>query len=379
LRNHAARSMSGMRLLHVHSGNLYGGVETMMLTLARERAGAPAIAPEFALAFEGRIAIELRAAGVPVHPLGEVRARNPLSVRRARRRLASLLAAGHYGAVACHMPWAQAIFAPVVRRTGVPNVFWMHADATGGDWVERWAARTMPDLAICSSRFVATMLPALFPDTTPEVLYCPVAIPASRQCAAERLAVRDEFGTARDEVVIVQVGRMEAYKGHALLMHALARLRNRDWVCWQIGDAQRHRERIYMNGLIRLADELGVGNRVKFLGHRADVARVLAAADIYCQPNRDPEPFGISFIEALGARLPVLATALGGALEIVDESCGVLVAPNDPGALAAALLRLIDDAEARRALGAAGPSRAAALCDPPAILRRMEMLLSGLN
>jgi hypothetical protein len=42
-----------MRLLHVHSGNLYGGVETMMLTLARERAGAPAIAPEFAVAFLG--------------------------------------------------------------------------------------------------------------------------------------------------------------------------------------------------------------------------------------------------------------------------------------------------------------------------------------
>jgi glycosyltransferase involved in cell wall biosynthesis len=351
----------------------------MMLTLARERSGAPSIAPEFALAFDGRIAAELRATGVPVHRLGAVRARNPLSVLRARRRLASLLAAERYGAVACHMPWAQAIFAPVVRRAGVPNIFWMHSDATGRHWVERWAARATPDLAICSSRFVATMLPALFPDTIAQVLYCPVAIPAARQCAAERWAVRDEFGAARDVVVIVQVGRMEAYKGHALLMHALATLRNRDWVCWQIGDAQRPGERSYMNWLKRLAGELGVGDRVKFLGHRSDVARVLEAADIYCQPNKEPEPFGISFIEVLGARLPVVATALGGALEIVDQSCGVLVAPNDADALAAALARLIDDAEARRCLGAAGPSRAAALCDPAQILRRMETLIDSLN
>ena len=149
--------------------------------------------PEFALAFDGRIAAELRATGVPVHRLGVVHARNPLSVIRARRRLADVLAAGAYGAVACHMPWAQAIFAPVVRRAGVRNIFWMHGPATGRHWVERWAARTPPALAICNSHFTAATLPHLFPDTVSEVLYCPVeAIPASRQCGAERLAVRNE-------------------------------------------------------------------------------------------------------------------------------------------------------------------------------------------
>ncbi len=368
-----------MRLLHVHSGNLYGGVETMMLTLARERTGAPSIAPEFALAFDGRLASELRATGVPVHLLGAVRARNPLSVLRVRRRLARVLAAGQYGAVACHMPWAHAIFAPVVRRAGLPSIFWMHGDAIGRHWVERWAARTVPDLAICNSRFTAAMAPVLFPDAPSAVLYCPVAIPASRQSAADRLAMRDETGTARDTVVIVQVCRMEALKGHALLLRALASQRDRNWLCWQVGDAQRPNEVAYLDGLKSLAAELGIGERVKFLGHRSDVARVLEASDIYCQPNTAPDAFGISYIEALGARLPVVATALGGALEIVDETCGVLVPPNDVDALAAALARLIDDAGARRRLGAAGPARAAALCDPAAILRQMETLLGVFN
>jgi len=368
-----------MRLLHVHSGNLYGGVETMMLTLAHERAYAPSIAPEFALAFDGRIAAELRETGVPVHLLGEVRVRSPLSVLRARRRLASLLAAEPYGVVACHMPWAQAIFGSIARRAGVPNIFWMHGAASGRHWTQWAAARTSPDLAICNSRFTASTLPVLFPDTVAEVLYCPVVIPVSRHRADERLAVRDEFGTTRDAVVIVQVGRMEALKGHALLIRALATLRDHAWVCWQIGAAQRPRELRYLDELNRLAGELGVGDRIKFLGHRTDVARVLGAADIYCHPNIAPDAFGISFIEALGARLPVVTTAIGGALEIIDETCGVLVVPNDVDALAEALARLIDDADARRRLGVAGPSRAAALCDPAAILRRMETLLNGLN
>jgi glycosyltransferase involved in cell wall biosynthesis len=75
----------------------------------------------------------------------------------------------------------------------------------------------------------------------------------------------------------------------------------------------------------------------------------------------------------------VVTTALGGAIEIVDESCGILVAPNDVDALAAALARLIDDANTRRRLGAAGPSRAKALCDPPTILWRMVTLIAVLH
>ena len=129
---------------------------------------------------------------------------------------------------------------------------------------------------------------------------------------------------------------------------------------------------------MRLARELEIADRVKFLGHRSDVAHLLDAADIYCQPNLEPDAFGISFIEALGARLPVITTALGGALEIVDQSCGALVKPNDPAALADALARLVDDAAERRRLGAAGPARARELCDPAAALRHLDDLVERL-
>jgi glycosyltransferase involved in cell wall biosynthesis len=90
----------------------------------------------------------------------------------------------------------------------------------------------------------------------------------------------------------------------------------------------------------------------------------MAAADVYCQPNTGPEPFGVAFVEALYAGLPVVSAATGGAAEIVTTACGILVQPGDVDAVAEALGRIIADAALRRSLGAAGPARAAQLCDP---------------
>jgi glycosyltransferase involved in cell wall biosynthesis len=94
------------------------------------------------------------------------------------------------------------------------------------------------------------------------------------------------------------------------------------------------------------------------------VRDVLSAADIFCQPNASPEPFGIVLVEALAAGLTVVAAASGGAREVVDESCGELVPPGEPRALARVLRALVADAGRRGRLGGCGPARAAALCDP---------------
>ena len=132
-----------------------------------------------------------------------------------------------------------------------------------------------------------------------------------------------------------------------------------------------------MEGLKRLASRLGIAERVRFVGERADVARFLAAADIYCQPNVGPEAFGLTFVEAMRAGLPVVTTAIGGAREIVDDSCGVLVPPGDAHALASSLHTLIDGPGFLRArLGEGGPCRARQLCDPAAQLQRLHRVLS---
>src|SRR5882724_3773600 len=152
-----------MRVLHVHAGNLYGGVETMLITFIRHRNLFTRIEPRFALTFEGRFSDELRSLGAPPQWLGEVRARFPWTVWRARRALAALIARERPAAIVCHSCWSHGLFAAVGRRAGIPLVFWLHGEVDRIGWPERLARRIRPDLVLCNSRFTATSLPRLFP------------------------------------------------------------------------------------------------------------------------------------------------------------------------------------------------------------------------
>jgi glycosyltransferase involved in cell wall biosynthesis len=365
-----------MDVLHISAGNLFGGVETVQVTLARHRALCSQMKPHFALCFEGRLASELRSTGASVYVLGAVRVSRPWTVWRARRTLAGLLQRQRFDVVVCHSVWPHAIFAPVVRSAGLPLIFWLHDATRGKHWLERWAKWTRPDGVICNSRFTADGLPNLYRDVPTKIVYCPVAVHESIPFA-ERRAVRAELATGEDAVVVVQVGRLAPLKGQRLCLGALATLADvPGWVCWQVGGAQRAAERRYLDELKSMAARLGITERVRFAGQRSDVSRILSAADVYCQPNTGPDAFGITFIEALLAGLPIVTSAVGGAVEIVNSSCGILVPPADRAILAASLRRLILDSNLRTLLGAAGPARASLLCDP---LRQLVSLCDFLH
>src|SRR5437899_2009756 len=167
-----------MRVLHLYAGNLYGGIERLLSTLARQAALCPLLRPEFALCFPGRLAEELRACGAGVHWLGPVRASRPWTVWRARRRLDKLLRQERFDVVIAHACWPHAVFAPVMRSRGVPLVFWAHDAPTGHHWVERWARRTAPNLVLANSRFTQTAITKLFPNVPCEVQYLAVPAPA---------------------------------------------------------------------------------------------------------------------------------------------------------------------------------------------------------
>jgi glycosyltransferase involved in cell wall biosynthesis len=366
-----------MRVLHIHSGNLYGGVETLLVTLARHRDLCPNLEPHFALCFEGRLSEELAAAETPVYLLGNVRVSRPVSLWRSRRILGDLLRQKRFDVVVCHSAWSQAIFGPVVRSARLPLVFWLHDAAGGGHWLERWASTSQPDLVVANSRFTASTLTKIYPAVRAEVVYCPVESPNGRSTWVDRAQVRAELNASQDAAVIIQASRMEVWKGHALHLEALGMLRDLPgWVCWQVGGAQRPHESEYVEKLKSAAARLGIADRISFLGERWDVPRLLAAADVYCQPNTGPEPFGIAFLEALYAGLPVVTTAIGGAMEIVDDSCGILAPRDDAKALAGCLRKLIQDSNLREQLGATGPARARELCDPAIQMARVNELLT---
>jgi glycosyltransferase involved in cell wall biosynthesis len=364
----------------VYSGNLYGGIEAVLASIARAGRRAPHVHHEFALSFEGRLSRELEEAGAVVHQLGPVRASQPRRLAAARRRLSEILASRRINRVICHAPWTTALFGSIASRRGVPLVFWAHDAMTGRHWTERLARRTVPDLVICNSRYTAGTLPALYPGAPSVVLYAPVGDGSTPIDAAERLEIRAALDTEATSVVIVQASRSEQWKGHAVLIEALAKLRPvGGWTWWQVGGAQRRAEADFLERLRLRAGDFGIADRVRWLGERTDVPRLLAAADLYCQANVAPEPFGVVFIEALAAGLPVVATRLGGACEIVDETCGVLVPPADPDSLSAALRALIEDACHRRSLAHGGPDRARRLSSPSTQLAKLEDALEGLT
>jgi glycosyltransferase involved in cell wall biosynthesis len=368
-----------VKVLHLYSGNLFGGVETLLVTLAKQRSVCPQMQPHFALCFEGRLATELRAAGVDVHMLGKVRSSRPWTVWLARRQLDRLLRQERFDAVICHACWPQAIFGSVVRTHHLPLVFWCHDTPKGDHWIERWAKQTPPDFAIANSDYTLEAVPNLYPGIGGGILYYPVLCPSIPNPDSVRKAVRAELNTADDSVVIIQASRLERWKGQTLLLSALEQLRDvPNWVCWIAGGTQRPHEAQYLQELQAQARELGIIDRVQFLGQRADVPHLLVAADIHCQPNTGPEPFGIAFVEALYAGLPVVTTAMGGGLEIVDESCGKLVAPDDANALSQVLRSLITNPGERVELSAGGPARAYQLCDPAKQMTRLHDLLSQL-
>lgn len=362
-----------MKVLHVASGRLYGGIERMLATLAESTQAAGDLQCEFAVAADGRLAVELRQRGATVHSFGDVRLSRPASVYRARTELRRMLGTGSYAAVVCHAPWSHAIFGSVVRGAGIVLVLWQHDKASGRSLVERASSRVGADLVICNSRWTAQTAAVLQPHTPHRVVYCAVAVP--RTSTTDRRHVRAELAASPEQVVVLMASRIEPWKGHLDLLHALSALTAAPWTLWVAGGAQRPHEREYAAAIEREVQRLGLGARVKLLGERRDVPRLLAGTDVLAQANAEPEPFGIVFAEALLSGVPVVTTRMGGACEIVSDSCGRLVAPHDPPALVRALDELISDRALRTSLGAAGVAHAAALCDPSVVLPQLEAAL----
>lgn len=366
-----------MRVLHITSGNLYGGVEVFLATLVREAYAAPGMESDVAVCFEGRFSAELESLGCAPHVLPSPRLSRPHTVIKARQALRELLQRETYDVVVCHQPWACVMFASTVRSFGFPVVLWMHMASDGKHWLERMCRWMQPDAAICNSRFTADRTSSWLPGAAIDYAYCPVT-PASAWPSHARRALRDSLQTPSDDVVVVQVSRLEAFKGQHVLLDALAMLRDLPgWTCWIVGGAQRPTELEYLQRLQAVAREREIADRIRFLGERSDVGQILGAADVYCQPNTEPEGFGLSFIEAMGAGLPVVTTGIGGAREVVNESCGVLVHPGNASGLSQELRRLAVDGGLRARLATNARKQAADLCSPTQQMRRIQALLSG--
>ena len=135
--------------------------------------------------------------------------------------------------------------------------------------------------------------------------------------------------------IVGSIGRLVREKGFDVLIDALTRLPETNLLL--VGDGPER------DALERLARERGVADRVVFTGWKDDARRWLSAMDVFVVPSRI-EGFGLGIVEAMLARVPVVASAVGGTAEvIIDEETGWLVPPGDPARLASAIERVLGD------------------------------------
>jgi glycosyltransferase involved in cell wall biosynthesis len=164
---------------------------------------------------------------------------------------------------------------------------------------------------------------------------------------AKRSLVRREFGFADDDLVIGYVANLTRGKGHVQLIRAFEKIA-----------AEFPRARLVFAGRGELAEVIAAAagfpeGKIVFAGWQNDIAAFLNGLDIFVQPSLS-EAFSQVIMEAMGVGLPVVATDVGGAREVIESGQnGILIEPDDVEALAAAIIDLARDSGARQHLGVA--------------------------
>jgi glycosyltransferase involved in cell wall biosynthesis len=256
------------------------------------------------------------------------------------------------GAIASRVP---AVVVTVQLYMDVPVAFGMRIQ-------QRFIGRSV-DRILPVSRHNAIRLEALlgWPRTKMEVIHNAVDVAAFDRTPDRGL--RHAIAGSGEQPIVLVVARLDPQKGHRHLLAAAQEVPDAVFVF--AGDGP---ERPTLEAMAR---DLGVRERVRFLGERSDVPDLLAACDVFVLPSLY-EGLPISVLEAMAARRPVVATAIGGTDEAVAEGeTGLLVPPADPPSLAAALRRLLADGELRARLGQAGRARVVVRFSSESMVRRV--------
>jgi glycosyltransferase involved in cell wall biosynthesis len=354
--------------------HVYGGVERVLQLLAsglQQRGWAVTVL----LPGEGIAVERLRSSGLDVDVVAA-----PPSLRvygkatRGRRAVAAAAALPAYwsklrrrfrGAdvVQTFEQRGVVLAGPAARLAGVP-LAWHVGAADPGSVLNRTAAR-VANAVIAVSSTAAHGLPAsrvaVVPNAVDPRAFVTPAPPASGgfdvACAA----------------------RLTPEKGVDVLVRATAIIRRTrpDTRVLVLGGAQEGHE-AYHSQLVGLAAELGVSDALCFRGFVDEPFQHWAGARVYVQPSRR-EGFGLAVAEAMAGRLPVVATAVGGLVDVLDGGrAGVLVPPDDPEALAAAVQELLDNPEKSARLATAGRERAASHYTVEHMVDGVEAVYRGL-
>jgi glycosyltransferase involved in cell wall biosynthesis len=220
---------------------------------------------------------------------------------------------------------------------------------------------------VANSAFIAAQFDGLPTQAPVRVIHNPVDLGRFDPTAFDGASVRQELGLDAADPVLAVVAQLTPWKGQDDAVRALADLvgRGRDATLLLAGSAKfagagtQYDNIEFERSLRSLSEELGVGERVRFIGERSDVAAILAATDILLMPSWR-EAFGRIAVEAMAMGVPVVATNVGGPPEILESGVeGLLLEPRRPDLWAREVEQLLDDPARLEAMGERATRRAA--------------------
>lgn len=269
---------------------------------------------------------------------------------------------GRYNLVHTHLLKADVWGALAARLAGVPVISSKH---NAEKILQNQAVGALHGLIsllnhriIALSSGVAEYMTQTGRITGPRMVVIHYGLDPEPPAESEASGVRRELAISSDTPLALCLARLDPQKDHATLLRAWSRVvaAHPEARLLLAGGTQLGGE-AYVDRLHALVHSLDLDDRVYFLGVRRDVPDLLAAADLLVMSSRW-EGLGLVFLEAMNAARPIVATAVGGVPEVVrDGDTGLLVEPDDPEALSAAILRLIDDPALAHRLGQNGRVR----------------------
>jgi glycosyltransferase involved in cell wall biosynthesis len=357
-----------LKVLYLSHTSVVSGAERSLLDLL---AALPDEISATVACPEGRLAEAVRSLGLPVarvegtagslklHPWHTARGlvdigRTAWAVRRlATRHSADLI---HANSVRAGL---AAVFA--ARAGGPPVVVHVHDSLPPSpvsslvlNQIGRHAA-----VVICNSRHTRDSFRRVHSAGSLRVVHAGVDVNRFDPRRVGSSNPRDRLGVEPSTFLLAVIAQITPWKGQDDAIRALGLLKPsqpqaRLLVVGSpkfVGGATRYDNRAYAETLLRLTESLDLVDDVVFLGERDDIPAILQAVDVLLVPSWE-EPFGLALLEAMAMQVPVVATNVGGPVEIVrDGEEGLLVSPRVPKAWAAAIENLIRDPERRAAMG----------------------------
>jgi glycosyltransferase involved in cell wall biosynthesis len=211
---------------------------------------------------------------------------------------------------------------------------------------ERYLAKSVSTFVYISKAVEELYQQLGIPAEKGKIVYNPIDVDRFDQNGAN-LRLRTELGLTDQHRLVSNVGRVEWWKGQDYFVEAMAEVikqepNARGLIVGQADTSQR--SRIYYQRLQGLIQELNLSNYVIETGFRQDVPQIMAASDVIVHSASEPEPFGRVVVEAMAAGRPVIATAAGGVLDIIEDQVnGRLIPCKDATAMATAICEFLRD------------------------------------